>query len=109
MDAGKLRDKITIEKRTIETDEVGNQSSKWVVVYRGFASVNKLYGREYWAAAASQSEDTVVFSLRYHPIFNTVNSLDYRLLFRGDEYDIKSVDNVKHINDTVKIRATVKG
>ena len=108
MDAGSLREIIMIEKRIVVEDDIGNQSSMWLPFYKGFASVNNLYGTEYWAAAQTQSQNTVVFTLRYNPLFNEVNSLEYRLLFRGKEYDIKSVDNVKYANISIKIKAVLK-
>lgn len=108
MDAGSLREIIMIEKRTVVEDDIGNQSSTWLPFYKGFASVNNLYGTEYWAAAQTQSQNTVVFTLRYNPLFNDVNSLEYRLLFRGKEYDIKSIDNVKYANISIKIKAVLK-
>ena len=108
MDAGSLREFIIIEKRTVVEDDIGNQSSTWLPFYKGFASVNNLYGTEYWAAAQTQSQNTVVFTLRYNSLFNEVNSLEYRLLFRGKEYDIKSVDNVKYANISIKIKAVLK-
>ena len=108
MDAGMLREFIEIEKRIVVEDDIGNQSSTWLPFYKGFASVNNLYGTEYWAAAQTQSQNTVVFTLRYNSLFNEVNSLEYRLLFRGKEYDIKSVDNVKYANTSIKIKAVLK-
>ena len=108
MDAGTLREFIVIEKRIVVEDDIGNQSSTWLPFYKGFASVNNLFGTEYWAAAQTQSQNTVVFTLRYNPLFNEVNSLEYRLLFRGKEYDIKSVDNVKYANISIKIKAVLK-
>ena len=93
MDAGTLREFIVIEKRIVVEDDIGNQSSTWLPFYKGFAT---------------QSQNTVVFTLRYNPLFNEVNSLEYRLLFRGKEYDIKSVDNVKYANISIKIKAVLK-
>lgn len=108
MDAGSLREIIMIEKRIVVEDDIGNQSSTWLPFYKGFASANNLFGTEYWAAAQTQSQNMVVFTLRYNPLFNEINSLEYRLLFRGKEYDIKSVDNVKYANVLIKIKAVLK-
>lgn len=108
MDAGQLNGFIMIEKRIIEDDDIGNQTSKWVEFYKGYASVNNLYGVEYWAAAQTKSQNTVVFTLRYHPLFIELNSTEYRLMFKRKEYEIISVDNIKYRNASVKIKAVIK-
>lgn len=108
MDAGAYREPVTIEKSGYAEDEVGNQISAWIEHYRGFAYANNLYGTEYWAAAQTQSENTVMFTLRYHPLLEDVKTKGYRLIHRGKEYNITSVDNARYKNETVKIRATAK-
>lgn len=108
MNAGTLKEYVVIEKRTVTEDDIGNQSSAWATYFKGFASVNNLYGTEYWAAAQTQSQNMVVFTLRYNSLLNELNSLEYRLIFRSKEYDIKSVDNAKYSNIMVKIKAVLK-
>lgn len=108
MDAGSLKEFITIEKRVIVEDDIGNQSSEWQPYYKAYAYVNNLYGNEYWAAAQTQAQNTVVFTFRYHPLFDKLNSTEFRILHRDKEHNIKSVDNIKYANISVKIKAVAK-
>lgn len=106
MNAGAYREPIVIEKSSYTVDEIGNQVPEWMEYYRGFAYMNSLSGSEYWAAAQTQAENTVMFVLRYHPLLEAMNTKEYRIVHRGNEYNITSIDNVQYKNETVKIRAT---
>ena len=108
MNAGAYREPVTIEKSGYTEDDIGNQIQTWIEYYKGYAYMNNLSGNEYWEAAQTQAENTVMFILRYHPKLNIMNSKEYRLMHRGNEYNITSIDNVQYKNETVKIRATVK-
>lgn len=109
MNAGEYRDPFKIEKNSYTSDEIGNQTALWTEYYKGYAFVNNLYGAEYWEAAQTQAENTVVFTMRYHPLLDTINTRGFRLIYRGKIYNIKSIDNVKYRNELVKIKATMKG
>ena len=108
MNAGAYRELVTIEKSGYAEDEIGNQVSAWEEYYRGYAYMNNLSGAEYWEAAQTQAQNTVMFILRFHPLLGAMNTREYRLLHRDKVYDITSIDNVQYKNDTVKIRATEK-
>ena len=71
--------------------------------------MNNLSGTEYWKAAQTQAQDTVVFIMRYHPLLAVLNTREYRLLHRSREYNIASIDNVQYKNEIIKIRAAAKG
>jgi SPP1 family predicted phage head-tail adaptor len=108
MNAGAYREPVVIEKCSHTEDAVGNQLASWREHYRGYAYMNNLSGSEYWEAAQTQAQNTVMFILRYHPRLAAMNTREYRLLHRGKEYNITSIDNVQYSNETVKIRATVR-
>ena len=108
MNAGAYREPVTIEKSSYTEDEIGNQVPVWEEYYRGYAYMNNLSGTEYWEAAQTQAQNTVMFILRFHPLLSAMNTRAYRLLHRGKAYNITSIDNVQYKNETVKIRATAK-
>lgn len=108
MNAGAYRELITIEKVDIVTDEIGNQSAIRTEYFKGYAYMNNLSGKEYWEAAQSNSQDTVMFVMRYHPLLAKMNSTDYRLIHHNREYNITSIDNVQYKNETIKIRAVAR-
>lgn len=108
MNAGAYREPVLIEKNGYIEDDVGNQVASWTEFYKGYAYMNNLSGSEYWEAAQTQAQNTVMFIMRYHPLLRVMNTSEYRLLHRGKEYNITSIDNVQYKNETVKIRATAK-
>ena len=108
MNAGAYREPVTIEKSGYTEDESGNQVPVWAEYYRGYAYMNNLSGTEYWEAAQTQAQNTVMFIMRFHPLLSAMNTREYRLMHRGKAYNITSIDNVQYKNETVKIRATAK-
>lgn len=108
MNAGAYREPITIEKSGYTEDEIGNQIQGWAEYYKGYAYMNNLSGSEYWEAAQTQAESTVMFFLRFHKLLETMNTKEYRLVHRGKEYNITFIDNVQYKNETIKIRAKLK-
>ncbi len=108
MDAGAYRNRVIIQKSETVSDKIGNRRSVWKDFKICFAYVNGLSGREYWQAAAIQSENTTEFVLRWHPFFEKLNTKEYRIAFNGQIYDITGIDNIQHRNCTVKIRAVMR-
>lgn len=108
MNAGAYRELVVIEKSGYAEDDIGNQIPSWTEYYRGYAYMNNLSGSEYWEAAQTQSQNTIMFIFRYHPLLGAMNTKEYRLMHRGKAYNITSIDNVQYKNETVKIRATAK-
>ena len=108
MNAGAYREPVVIEKNSYTQDEIGNQVEVWKEHYKGYAYMNNLSGTEYWEAAQTQSQNTVIFVLRYHPQIADMNTREYRIVHGGKAFNITSIDNVQYKNETVKIRATEK-
>ena len=108
MNAGAYRELVVIEKSGYAEDDICNQIPSWTEYYRGYAYMNNLSGSEYWEAAQTQSQNTIMFVFRYHSLLGAMNTKEYRLVHRGKAYNITSIDNVQYKNETVKIRATAK-
>lgn len=108
MNAGAYRKKIEIKKSGFTEDDIGNQKRAWTEYFKGYAYMNNLSGSEYWEAAQTQSQNTVMFVMRYHPLLATMNTKEYCLIYKEKEYNIISIDNVQYKNETIKIRATMK-
>ena len=109
IDAGAFREIIEIQKCRYTEDSIGNQESIKEIYYRCRAYVNNLSGNEYWAAAQTHAEDTVVFTLRYCKKLQNMDTKSYSILWEGNDYNILSIDNVQNKNEIVKIRANRRG
>lgn len=103
MNAGAYRDLVTIQKLTTQRDSDGYETEIWEDYYSNYAYINKLSGKEFWAAAETAAQNTVRFELRWHSQLDLVNSKDYRLIFNDHIFNITNVDNVQFRNETVKI------
>ena len=76
----------------------------WEEYFSCRAYVNALYGSEYWAARAAGCEDTIVFTVRYCRALAAVRASEYRIVFRGEIYDIQSVDCPQFANAYIKLK-----
>ncbi len=100
-----MRERITIQKNAVVTDEIGNHRSVWEDIYSCAAYANNLSGKEYWAAKQLNAQSELDFIIRYCSEVSELDSEHYRILFHGEVYNITFVDNVQYKNKSVKIRA----
>lgn len=106
IDAGDLRHRITVERlQKYETDD-GFTEMIYQQLRKVWASVNNLYGKEYWKAKEYGAENTVVFTIRYSAGKDIV--AQDRIVYRGKLYNIQHVDNIKHLDEFVKIKAVAE-
>lgn len=97
-----LNRKITFQEKTIEQDpDTGEMIVVWVDFVSVFARVDPLVGREYFAAAAVQSEDTTKFTLRYRGDLSPA----MRIAFDGQHFGITSIQNIRSGNRETLIYA----
>ena len=101
MEIGALRHRITFQKLTTSVNENGFEVKTWIDFKTVWAKVTNLHGREYFAAAAVQAENTVKFTIRY------LEGIDpsMRILFRRKQYNITAIDNIKYQNRIMEIKA----
>lgn len=101
MKAEELKHRITLQVFTTVVNENGFEVETWVDFKTLWAAVTNLHGREYFAAAVVKAENTVKFTIRY------TEGIDesMRILFKGKQYNISSVDNIKYANKFIEIKA----
>lgn len=87
MDAGKLDQRVTLQQRSGVADGLGQVTLTWVDVATVWARVVPLRGREFFAAAQIQQENTVRVILRKR---SDVTSA-WRLVWRGVAHDVTGV------------------
>ncbi|QGT99504.1 hypothetical protein SYNTR_0911 [Candidatus Syntrophocurvum alkaliphilum] len=105
MEIGELRHRITLQKPIITTNLNGFEEETLKDFKTVWAAVSNLRGREYYAAAAVQAENTVEFTIRY--ITGIDNSM--RIIFKDKQYNIIAIDNIKYQNKYIEIRAQEVG
>jgi SPP1 family predicted phage head-tail adaptor len=87
MNSGRNREVITIQKRTQEQDGFGEPIDVWTDFQKLRADVEKLSGRELFAAQVVGADVTTRVNTRYCAGIEA----DQRILFRDEVLDIESV------------------
>ncbi|MCQ2464686.1 MAG: phage head closure protein [Oscillospiraceae bacterium] len=91
--------KIRILQSTDVQDEIGNTDCVWTEIFHGWASVNNTGGRKYYDAAQTNSQNDVIFTIRYCRSASSVkckccdSDPDYRIAYNGRMYAVKHVDD----------------
>lgn len=104
---GEWKERITVQKSTLGNDSAGNHVLSWEDYYTCWAYVNNLSGKEYWEAAQVNAQKDIYFIIRYGSEVSAMDTEHYRILFRGQVYNITFLDNVKYQNRTLKVRASL--
>lgn len=89
MRAGKLRHRVTFERKSAAQNAGGEQIVTWTPAATVWASVDYLTGREYRAADGEQAQMDVRVTTRYHN--RDINPAQYRVTHKGRVFDIVSV------------------
>ncbi|GLC79322.1 phage head closure protein [Lacrimispora brassicae] len=105
---GEWKERITIQKSKLETDKAGNHVLSWADYYTCAAYVNNLSGKEYWEAAQVNAQKEIYFLVRYCSETACMDTEHYRILFRGQVYNITFLDNVKYQNKILKLRVSLE-
>lgn len=103
MEIGSLRHRVTLQKITVVRNPDGSFVEDWVDISTVWAAVSNLSGREFYAAAAVQAENTVEFTIRYFPEVDTSE----RILFRQKAYNITAIDNIEYKNKYMVIKTQI--
>ena len=85
--AGKFDQRITLERRVMVEDAAGQEVISWTPVASMWAQVQALRGREFFAAAQVQQEQTLKVRIRY------LAGLDVtmRLIWQDRPHDITGI------------------
>jgi SPP1 family predicted phage head-tail adaptor len=97
---GSFRHRITIQHFMVEKDELGQESDgEWVDKSLVWANIKTVQGREYFAAASTQNENTVRFITRF---FQGIDP-SMRIKYKNRIFEIVSVINDDEANITLTI------
>lgn len=101
--AQELNRKITLQALTPGgVDSNGDTlPAAWADFITVFAKVEPLVGREFFAAAAVQAEDTTKFTMRWRGDLDST----MRIVFDGKLYNITSIQNIRSANRETLIYA----
>ena len=93
MRAGKLRERVTIQQKTLVSDGMGGQSETWATLATVWAAVkpNIAGAREAMTGAAGQVQARTVYEVRIR--YRDDIDAKMRVLWRGNTLEIESVSD----------------
>lgn len=97
--------KIEIQYYSENQDEIGNDIPQWTTLIRPWAEVNCTGGREYYAAAQVNSENDMIFKIRYSSCMAGKLTSDLRIVYNGLIYNVKHIDDFMEQHRELVIRA----
>lgn len=103
MDIAAFNSRITIQKSTSVSDVVGNYTLEWEDYFSCYATISYGAGGEELVGQTFEKE-VLNFSVRYCQKASAVTPINFRILFRGVPYDIKSIDNMGFKKKSLKFR-----
>jgi SPP1 family predicted phage head-tail adaptor len=102
MEAGSLRQRITIQEKSVVRDTYGAETITWVTHVTAWARMEPLTGREFLEARQTQAEGMVRFTLRYQSGIVP----EMRVLFGSRTFDIQAVIHVEERGREVQLMCT---
>jgi len=93
---GKMRHRVAVQAATA-TNNLGVITETWATIETVYASVRTLTGREAEDASKPEGIYTHEFTMRYRDDLGSADTQmlnKYRLVFRSENHDVRSVDNV---------------
>jgi SPP1 family predicted phage head-tail adaptor len=93
---GEMRHRVAVQTATA-TNNLGVITETWATIETVYASVRTLTGREAEDASKPEAIYTHEFTMRYRDDLGTADTQmlnKYRLVFRSENHDVRSVENV---------------
>ncbi|NQI87773.1 head-tail adaptor protein [Streptococcus suis] len=87
-----LRERLSFQIRQIVQDEIGNETSKWIPLFDRWCSCRPLTLTERDGSVTKLEQEKVQFTLRYEKAILGLHSLTTHIQFRGQTYEIESID-----------------
>lgn len=93
MDVAALNEWITFQVNEATTDKYANHTNGWTDYYRCHATISGEGGSESAVAGTTVENATISFTVRYCAKTSVITSTKYRIVWRGDTYDILAPDH----------------
>ena len=97
--------KIEIQCYDESQDALGNVIQDWHTLFRPWAEITTSTAKEYYEAAQVNSENDLVFKVRYSSVLAGKLSSELRIVYNGLIYDIKRIEDTNEQHRQFVIRA----
>ncbi len=102
VEAGKLRNRVTLQRSSASPDVLGQRNSTWVPFYSCWASLDQISSKLIFQTGNLSSSVSHKMRIRYPGSSYTI-SPGNRVVFGSHTYQIVSVDNVQERNIVLEI------
>lgn len=103
-DIARFGERITFQKNTVYVDRYGNHKNAWEDYFTCHAYVST-WQKEETESTTTNEERSVTFEVRYCSELADVSSDHYQIVFRGEAYNIQSVDFMNYQKKTICLKA----
>lgn len=93
VDYGNMNKRITIQKYTSIEGEWGQTTTQWIDFTTVWASINSLFGKEFWEAKQCNLENSINITIRYQKALKDLDTREYRVKWDNKIYNIINIDN----------------
>jgi len=101
---GLLNQKVIVQKNGITEDEIGNRTNAWEDYYSCHATISgEGAGKTENAGTVTDHSDMSV-TLRWCKKVSEMTTTGYRIIFKGEAYNITSIDHMSYRGRALKIR-----
>lgn len=97
--------KIEVQLLAETRDEIGQHVTGWETVFRPWAEVKCTGGREYYAAAQTNSENDMTFKIRFSKKVAGKLTSELRIIYDGIVYNVVHIEDVNEQHRELIIRA----
>ena len=107
MDIAAMNERILIQKSTVVTDRIGNRTNGWSDFYSCFATISDSTGKsnaEESVAGLVVDTSDINFTVRFCNQAMAVNTTGYRIIWRGETYNIQKIDHLNMKKHALKFR-----
>lgn len=99
-----LNEKILFQKSIVVSDAIGNRKNAWEDYYSCFATIGGEGGNEKSEAGQTVDDASITFTVRYCSQLVDIASTGFRILFRGEIYNILAIDHRNYKKKSLKFR-----
>lgn len=99
----RMNERIRIQKSTVTADEYGNRLKNWSDYFTCWAYAGT-FNRDEQPDVTTTDQRGITFEVRFCSELKDITSDQFRVIFRGEIYDIQSVDMMNWMKKTIKLK-----
>lgn len=107
MDIAAMNERITFQKNTVVSDKIGNRKNTWEDYYSCYSTISDSTGKsntEEEVAGFLVDHSDVNFTVRYCKKISQIASTHFRILWRGEIYNIVKIDHLNMKKHALKFK-----